>query len=66
MVVLKNVLGMISLFPLTTRTLGLKICAILIPRLIVKKVRDTQLVLGGLLHQQRKLPHEVTAELVLL
>lgn len=27
---------------------------------------DTQLVLGGLLHQQGELPHEVTAELVLL
>lgn len=26
----------------------------------------TQLVLGGLLHQQREFPHEVTAELVLL
>lgn len=27
---------------------------------------DTQLVLGGLLHQQGELPHELTAELVLL
>lgn len=27
---------------------------------------DTQLVLGGLLHQQGELPHEVPAELVLL
>lgn len=26
----------------------------------------TQLVLGGLLHQQREFPHEVTTELVLL
>lgn len=31
-----------------------------------KKEKDTQLVLGGLLHQQRELPHEVTAQLVLL
>lgn len=27
---------------------------------------NTQLVLGGLLHQQREFPHEVTTELVLL
>lgn len=37
--------------------------------LMAEKVRvwaDTQLILGGLLHQQGELPHEVTAELVLL
>lgn len=33
---------------------------------VTTKKKDTQLVFGGLLHQQGELPHEVTAELVLL